>query len=88
MKEVTIFDQEYISSLVIGEEISKNSKYYQANSANETVTHIENCYTRVMIKIPTETGKALISKLIALSVARYKRVFFNHSTLIFICISV
>jgi type I site-specific restriction endonuclease len=68
MREVTIFDQEYTSPLVLCEEISKIARYYQANSANEVAGHIESGYSRIMVKSPTGTGKTLISKLIALSV--------------------
>lgn len=68
MKEVTIFDHEYISPLCLVEEISKVPRFYQANTVNQVATHLENGYKRIMVKSPTGTGKTLISKLIALSV--------------------
>jgi type I site-specific restriction endonuclease len=68
MRQVTIFDQEYTSPLVLCEDVSKIVRYYQANSANEVAGHIESGYNRIMVKIPAGTGKTLISKLIAISV--------------------
>lgn len=68
MKGFTIFEDEYIAPLPLIEYISKTPRYYQANTANQVATHLENGYKRIMVKSPTGTGKTLISKLIALSV--------------------
>lgn len=61
------FGEEYLAPLTLVEDISKDPRYYQANSANAVIDYLIEGWTRIGVKSPTGTGKTLITKLIALS---------------------
>lgn len=65
--EAIFYEEEYTSPLTLVELISKDPRFYQANSANIVADYLEDGWMRIGVKSPTGTGKTLITKLIALS---------------------
>lgn len=63
----TFFNAEYKAPLILAESISKEPRFYQANTALEVAEALRESHLRICIKSPTGTGKTLMSKLVALS---------------------
>lgn len=70
MNEFTLkkvfFADEYKSILELVEGISKEPRYYQANTAIDVASFLEDGHRRILVKSPTGTGKTFMSKLIIL----------------------